>query len=154
MGATLGCWLASRHPVAGIVAINPAVEPSDASFLDMLRDGVAQGITVIPGIGSDVAKPDVVESAYDGTPVEPLISLYTAIGELAPRLEDIRCPVLIITSRQDHVVMPSASDFLAERVSGPVERVWLERSYHVATLDWDQPEVESRTVEFARKVTA
>ena len=49
---------------------------------------------------------------------------------------------------------PESSDLLAERVSGPVERVYLERSYHVATLDYDRPEIETRSVEFARKVTA
>jgi esterase/lipase len=37
---------------------------------------------------------------------------------------------------------------LAERVKGPVERVTLERSYHVATLDYDKDEIEARTVEF------
>ena len=30
-----------------------------------------------------------------------------------------------------------SSDVLAERVDGPVERVWLECSFHVATLDYD-----------------
>jgi carboxylesterase len=34
-----------------------------------------------------------------------------------------------------------------------VERVILERSYHVATLDYDRDVVEERTVEFARRVT-
>jgi carboxylesterase len=39
-------------------------------------------------------------------------------------------------------------------VSGPVERVTLERSFHVATLDYDKDEIERRAVEFANKVTA
>ena len=43
---------------------------------------------------------------------------------------------------------------LAEGVSGPVERVTLERSYHVATLDYDKDIVFERAVEFARRVTA
>ena len=37
---------------------------------------------------------------------------------------------------------------------GPVERVLLERSYHVATQDYDKQLVFDRTVEFARRVTA
>jgi hypothetical protein len=32
--------------------------------------------------------------------------------------------------------------------------VMCERSYHVATLDYDGPEIAARTVEFAQKVTA
>ena len=61
---------------------------------------------------------------------------------------------LIITSRNDHVVPPSNSDYLAERVSGPVERVFLERSFHVATIDYDRDDIAARSVEFANKVTA
>jgi carboxylesterase len=57
-----------------------------------------------------------------------------------------------MTSPQDHVVDPHNSDIVAERVSGPVERVTLERSYHVATLDYDKDLVFERTVEFARRV--
>ena len=49
--------------------------------------------------------------------------------------------------------MPSSSgDVLVAQVSGPIERVWLEHSYHVATLDHDAELVGSRTVEFVRDV--
>ncbi|HKE75406.1 MAG TPA: hypothetical protein VKB57_17415, partial [Acidimicrobiales bacterium] len=65
----------------------------------------------------------------------------------------IACPVLIMTSTQDHVVDPVSSDKLAAGVSGPVERVTLERSYHVATLDYDRDLINERAVEFARRVT-
>ena len=66
----------------------------------------------------------------------------------------LRCPLLIMSSPQDHVVPAASSDALAARVSGPVERVTLERSFHVATLDYDRVEIERRAVEFAKKVTA
>jgi carboxylesterase len=62
--------------------------------------------------------------------------------------------VLIMNSPQDHVVEPVNSDILAAGVSGPVERVTLERSYHVATLDYDRDLVNERAIEFARKVTS
>jgi carboxylesterase len=155
MGGTLTCWLATKHPeIAGIVAINAAVEPSADSFMEAVRGMRETGAEVMDGIGSDIADPDVKELAYASTPLEPLLSLFGAVSELATHLGDIRCPTLIFTSWQDHVVPPSSSDLLAERVSGPVERVYLERSYHVATLDYDRGEIESRSVEFARKVTA
>jgi carboxylesterase len=51
-------------------------------------------------------------------------------------------------------VPPVSSDILASRVSGPVERVTLERSYHVATLDYDKDDIAARAVDFARKVTS
>jgi carboxylesterase len=86
--------------------------------------------------------------------VRGLLSLVDAQAELEAGLPEVRCPVLLFTSRQDHVVPPSNSDYLAARVSGPVERVYLDRSYHVATIDYDKDEIFERAVEFARKVTA
>jgi carboxylesterase len=155
MGATLAAWVTARNPgVAGLVAVNGMFEPPAPSFLEMLRTTVEQGIDRFPGIGSDIALPGVSEGAYPETPIVPLMSLLEATTELGERLGQISCPVLILTSTQDHVVPPSSSDVLAAGVAGPVERVVLERSYHVATLDFDRDLVEKRTVEFALRVTS
>jgi carboxylesterase len=105
-------------------------------------------------VGNDVADGSATELAYESTPVAPLLSMFGAVSEVAANLARIECPVLLMNSPQDHVVPPSSSDLVAERVSGPLERVTLERSYHVATLDYDKDEIERRAVEFARKVTA
>ena len=155
MGGTLAAWVTARNPgVAGLVAVNGMFEPPAPAFLEMLRAALAQGSDRMPGLGSDIALPGVTEGAYPETPIAPLISLMEATTELHERLGHIRCPVLILTSTQDHVVPPSSSDVLAAGVAGPVERVVLERSYHVATLDFDRDVVETRTVEFARRVTS
>jgi carboxylesterase len=78
--------------------------------------------------------------------------MFDAAAEVAADLGKIQCPVLLFSSRQDHVVPTSSGDRVAADVAGPVERVWLERSYHVATLDWDREEVESRAAAFAGTV--
>jgi len=154
MGGTLTTWLATRHPeLAGIACINPAVEPA-GPMRDLVQALVDEGQTVMPGIGSDIADPDAHESAYPETPLLPLLSLIDAIEQLQLVLGAIECPVLLITSTNDHVVPPSNSDHLAASVSGPVERVTLDRSYHVATLDYDKGDIERRVVEFAGKVCA
>ena len=151
MGGTLAAWLAATNPaVAAVVLINPMIEPPPDELIDALR---AVDEEVMPGIGSDIAKPDVAESAYAGTPVAPLLSfLLDGVRPLSGQLASVRCPVLLFTSTQDHVVAPTSSDYLANGVSGPIERIDLERSYHVATLDYDAEEIESRTVEFLAKV--
>jgi carboxylesterase len=155
MGGTLTLWLAERHPeIAGIVLVNPAVEPPAESFREMLRGILDSGNPTMPAVGNDVADPSQTELAYDATPVAPLLSMLEADDEIAALLGSIECPVLLMNSPQDHVVPPSSSEMVAERVSGPLERVTLERSYHVATLDYDKDEIERRAVEFARKVTA
>jgi len=50
-------------------------------------------------------------------------------------------------------VPPTDSDLLAASVSGPVERVSCDRSYHVATLDLDKELIFERSVEFVGRVT-
>jgi carboxylesterase len=155
MGGTLACWLAARHPeVAGLVAVNPLVEPPDPEMVAMGRAMLDAGETVAPGIGSDIADPAAHETAYPGSPLLPLLSLVEAVGALQADLPGIACPVLLLTSPQDHVVPPANSDHLASLVAGPVERVTLERSYHVATLDYDKDLIAERAVAFVRKVSA
>jgi carboxylesterase len=153
MGGSLALWLAARHPeVAGVVCVNPAVEVG-AEMVDGIRQMLDGGVERIPAIGGDVADPAGREKAYDATPLRPLLSLADAAAETVDDLAKIACPVLLMTSPQDHVVDPHNSDIVAERVSGPVERVTLERSYHVATLDYDKDIIFERTIEFAGRVT-
>ena len=155
MGGTLAAWLTARHPeIAGAVFVNALVAPIDPAMLAMVDEMVQAGETVAPGIGSDIADPDAIENAYEGTPLVPLQSLAAGVVALQAALANISCPVLIMTSVDDHVVEPSNSDHLASAVSGPVERVALERSYHVATLDYDKDLIIERTIDFVRKVTA
>ena len=59
--------------------------------------------------------------------------------------------MLLLSSRKDHVVPSSSGDVLVAEVSGPVERVWLERSYHVATLDYDAELIEDAVVDVRRR---
>jgi carboxylesterase len=66
----------------------------------------------------------------------------------------IKVPLLLFTSTNDHVVNPKESDFLASRYAGSIERVVLERSFHVATQDVEKETVNAKALEFARRVTA
>jgi carboxylesterase len=155
MGGSLTLWTAAEHPeVAGIVCVNPLTLPQEAELMDMVKGMIAEGETMIPGIGSDIANPDVTESAYAGTPLPPLVSLVDdGIAPLSKRYSNIECPMLLMNSPQDHVVTPENADFLAANYGGSVERITLERSFHVATLDYDRELVESSAVRFGRWVT-
>jgi carboxylesterase len=155
MGATLAAWLAARHPeIAGLVVINGGFAMGEA---DAVREGIesviAQGITRIPGPGNDVAEPGQTELAYAEMPPAQLLSLLDQLESLQLALPQIQCPSLVITSVQDHVVPPTASDVFAELVGGPVERILLTRSFHVATLDYERADIEAAAVAFARRVT-
>jgi len=153
MGGTLTLWAAAQHPeVAGIVLVNAAAEASP-DMRAAIQSMVDAGETTMDGIGSDVADPDVTESAYDRVPLAPLVSMLDGVASIQDALPRITCPALILTSPQDHVVAPSASDHLAATLGGPVERVSLERSYHVATIDHDKDLIVERTLDFVARVT-
>jgi carboxylesterase len=155
MGGTLAVTLALDHPeIIGAVLVNPLVEAPDPALVDALQQMADAGETRMASIGSDIADPGAKELSYDGTPIVPLISLLSHCVTLPGRLGDLRCPVLLYTSADDHVVAPSSSDVLAAGAAGPVERVLLKRSYHVATLDYDKDEIEAGAVEFARRLTS
>ncbi|MGI9577656.1 MAG: alpha/beta hydrolase, partial [Microthrixaceae bacterium] len=154
LGGSLTCWLAVRHPeLAGLICVNPAVVPSD-DMRTLVAQMIEAGDSVIPGIGSDISQPGVTESAYEDTPLAPLLSLFDASAEFGEELGSISQPLLLFTSPEDHVVPPSDSDTLADAVSGPVERVSCSRSYHVATQDYDKELIFERSVEFVERVAA
>lgn len=154
MGGALTAWLGSEHPeIAGLVCINAVVSVPEG-MRDAVEQVLASGADRFAGIGSDIADPDVVETAYAETPLAPLLTMFDAADTLGDRMSRITSPLLIVTSRQDHVVPPENSDLLADAVSGPVERLWCERSYHVVTQDFDKELVFEAAVGFAQKVTA
>jgi carboxylesterase len=154
MGGSLSVWLAQRHPeIAGIAVVNPLVSPP-TELMPLVTEMLDGGMETMPGIGSDIALEGSVESAYPEVPLAAAQSLFGAAAEIEAGLESVTCPVLLFSSPQDHVVPPVNSDLLASRAKGPVERIVLERSFHVATLDYDKDEIEARTVEFATGVLA
>jgi carboxylesterase len=156
MGGSLALWIALAHPeVLGIALVNPATQTQAADVRAMLGELLADGTEIVPGIGSDIADPDSVELAYPGTPVAPLISfLDDGLARLEPRYGELTMPLLLFTSRQDHVVEPKQSEFLAGTYGGSVDHRWLERSYHVATNDYDRDDIVAAAVEFAAGLTA
>lgn len=156
MGGSLTLRLGADHPdVRGLVCINPATRPLASALVEMVDGMLAAGDEMMPGIGSDIADPDAHESAYDGTPLRPLLSFVNdGLAPLVNEYSQMRVPLLLMNSPNDHVVEPAQSDFLAETYGGQVERVILERSFHVATQDYDKDLINARTVEFARRLTA
>jgi carboxylesterase len=153
MGGTLSVWLAEHHPeIAALALVNPLLTPPDADTIGLVQAMVDGGDEVAPGIGSDIAMEGVVEAAYAGLPLRAAISLFAAAAEVEAELDAVTCPVLVFTSVQDHVVDPVSSQNLVSKATGPVEQVMLDRSFHVATLDWDKDEIEARTVAFVAGV--
>ena len=155
MGGAITLWLASRHAdLAGIVCVNPTTKSSPAKLAGA-RLAVKTGKKSLPAIGSDIADPSVKESSYDATPLAAAVSLFAdGLKPLSKKYGQIKVPLLLVTSKNDHVVKPAESDFLAKNYAGNVERVFLERSFHVATQDYEKDVIHRHSLDFAKRVIA
>ena len=155
MGGTLATWLAATRPpaLAGLACLNPMIDPPAESFRE-LHAGVRGRRPCLRARARPTTCPSPApgRSAYPLWPIEPMLSLFEAQDDLLGRLAQVTCPTLIVTSGHDHVVPPVSSDMLAAGVTGPVERVVLERSFHLATLDVERDVLEAAVVAFARRV--
>jgi carboxylesterase len=154
MGGSLTLWLAQRHPeIKGIILVNPAVEADDfAPFVEGAKAALAAGQQYLPAVAGDIADPTSKELGYDRSPAAGLVSLIEGIRELKPSLSGIKAPILLLHSPQDHIIPPGSSDLLRQKLAGQVEYVPLERSFHVATIDFDGDEINRRAVAFAQRV--
>ena len=152
MGGCLALRLAGERPddVAGVVLVNPSITNSDRwlIFTPLLKRVVGS----LRGITGDIKKPGMVEPGYDRLPLRALDSLRELWRLTRDDLPKVISPVLIFRSVEDHVVEPSSTQLIAQRVSSRdvTERV-LDDSYHVATLDNDASRIFTESAEFLRK---
>jgi len=149
MGGGLTAFVAEEHPnVTALVFINALVKPPVQEMRDGLKGLLDAGMETMESIGSDIKKEGSQEASYNATPLACAASLFDGIEKVWERLNTISAPTLILSSREDHVVSSDNSEDLARIVTGSVEHIWLEDSYHVATLDNDASIVEAHTVRF------
>lgn len=159
MGGTLTLWtgLERQHDsrLKGLICVNAATAPQPDDVMEMVQEMIDEGNAVMPGIGSDIADPDVVEIAYEGTPLQQLVSLSTdGLAPITSRYGELIMPILIFSSPQDHVVPPESSAHLRDTAGGEVEFVTLDRSYHVATQDFDRDLINERSLAFIERITS
>ena len=153
MGGGLTAFVAENRPdVAACVFINPLVKAPVEELVTGLQALLDAGLEEIESIGSDIKMEGSVEASYDATPLAPAASLFEAMKGVNEDLSKIAVPSLLLSSREDHVVTSDNGDDIVNKATGPVERIWLENSYHVATMDNDHELVESATLSFLDRV--
>jgi carboxylesterase len=144
MGAGLALALAAEGRVRAVVVINPLAPDPDA--VDGLEWRQSRGHLVI-----QVGPSSVGEVAYESLPIGSLLAMHT--GLLSLDLSTVTVPVLVVTSANDDVVDPASSDVVAAALGGPVERLRLPNSGHVASLDVDRDALGYTVVDFVERTT-
>ncbi len=152
-GSNLAVLLAARHPekVAGVISINGFFKVPkhwNPAFMD---DLLKSNRKFLPWWnGKSVEDPDAPPLiTYEQSPIMPMMSLKGARIDSCQCLSQVMCPVLVFTSQlSPDFVLDEKEPWYAD-VAGPVEDVRLERSNHLATLDYDKELVEERSTTFA-----
>lgn len=150
-GGALALDCAARRPkdVAGLVTLAGSVHSNDPRrfFAPAIRHLVKS----LPGIGNDICDPDAREICYERIPTSAAHSLLRFMKRVRGELPKVINPILVLHGCNDHTVHPGNARLIYEGVSSQdKELVWLERSYHVITLDYDRDEVFERTLGFIR----
>jgi carboxylesterase len=159
MGGTLVLDVASsgHSGIAGVVSINAQILERGglivklAPFLEKivpLAPASAAGL-----VENDIAKPGGDEKAYGWVPSAAGNSVVRELPRIREQVRSLNVPLLVAYSPQDHSVPPANSQAILE-LAGSTDKteLRLERSYHVAPLDFDLPLLEERIAEFSERV--
>lgn len=148
MGGSLALRVAEREKVAGIILVNPSIASRDPAMLAL--PVLKFAVSSIGAIANDIALEGQEEHAYPRTPLAAAHSMTKLWADVRAGLCDVTCPALLLTSRVDHVVDSLGGMILEEKLPR-LRRVWLERSYHVATLDHDAETIIAESLAFLQE---
>lgn len=160
MGGLLTLYLAEKKqdkiagviPVcAPVVRLAPGLQNAALMFVPVLK----HLMKTFPGPGNDLKDPSVTEVAYDKLNVRALHELVKLARVVEADLPRIEVPIRIFEAREDHVVPPENATFIYEHVgSSDKELIWLENSYHVATLDFDKERIFEESYGFIERTSS
>lgn len=144
MGGTLALRLAALHPVSAVALVNPVMT---APKIGMHVAGMLKFIAPsTSSIADDICKPGVSEHAYVRTPTASVAELNALLRNTRSLLPRVTAPVLLFRSRVDHVVTEKSVEVIRRSISSQSFSLRrLEKSYHVATLDYDANVIEHQS---------
>ena len=153
LGGLLACLVALRRPVAGLILVNNLMWLDNPALF--LAPIIKRLKASIPAIAGDIANPEIKEPAYSQVATGGIDQFRRLMKFVRGRLGEITSPLLLFKSRQDHVIPLSSARRTYHKIgSTQKELVWLERSYHVATLDYDLGLIIEKSTRFLQSVAS
>lgn len=158
LGGTIVLDLACTRPetVAGVVAINATVLDREG-FIAKAAPLLEKILPVVPASAAGLVKNDCAkgceEHAYGWVPARAGNSVLKELARIRKGLLHLAVPALIAYSPSDHSVPPDNSRAILGLLHGKdVRQLILERSYHLATLDYDFDLLVGEVQKFADRV--
>lgn len=149
MGGALCLQLAAKYPeIKGVATINAALH---VPGYDALRN--SSGPRFIQEGAPDIKDQTAEEITYEEVPLTAIHELQQLLDLTIEQLENVRIPVLTLTSAVDHVVPPADSVQILDSVSSKIKgQIILKNSYHVASLDYDKEKIPQYIRAFVKKI--
>lgn len=138
MGGTIALWLAHRHQeIKGIILVNAALEVPAYEYLKGKLEP-----RFLNESDPDINAKDVFEITYPKVPIKAIHELQELMEKTPAILSNIQSPVLGIHSAIDHVVPPANTDYILKNIgSSKKEKIILQDSFHVASMDHDKDQI-------------
>lgn len=170
MGALLSLKLAADRPrdVAGLLLFSTtlfydgwAIPWTRVLVKPALALGFARWVRFVEappyGIKDDRLRERIARSMLSGdsagagnasTPGRSLQQLHRLIAVVKAALPAIRTPALVVHARDDDMTSLRNAGYVAARIGGEVEKIVLDDSYHMVTLDKDRDRLVEASVGF------
>jgi len=103
-------------------------------------------------IAGSMLSGDSAAGGLPGNPWPSLAEFYRLSFRVRQQLSSVRTPFLVVHAKDDDVASLKNVRMVVRGVSGPVETVLLEDSYHMITVDKERDQVIERSTRFFNKV--
>ncbi|MDO9578717.1 MAG: alpha/beta fold hydrolase [Candidatus Cloacimonadales bacterium] len=151
LGGALALRLAQLHPeISGLILINHACKFTHPKFwfVPLMRNFIPS----TPAVASDIKDPNEKEIAYTRTPTNAVYQMLLMLKEVRRNLPETKQPVIMFKSREDHLVPIISTTYTMKNIGSlQKELIWLENSYHVATIDYQKDFLAEKSIEFIKK---
>jgi carboxylesterase len=153
MGGLLALRLARLYPdrISALVVMSTPLRlrrfqvMGIRSITSLPLDFRAMPIVCVPKLaGSDISDPEMryVNPGLRAFPLSALRALIDLMDVVRADLGAIRTPALVVHGRQDHTVpMEDSLELTGCLGSEVIERLWLDKSFHIVTLDVERGQV-------------
>lgn len=159
MGGILSLTSASRLPVQGVVAMSTPYKLPDDPRLKYLKPfskvkpympkGKGE-----PGHGWFDKESWKQHVAYPENPVRCIAELNELLGVMRASLPEVKVPVLLISSRDDHYIVEGSMDMIyAALGTADKKKMWIDGSGHVITEEPKREQVFKAAAEFVERVS-
>jgi carboxylesterase len=145
MGGAIALMMASEHRIDACAVAAPCLRlPLQAEIL-------------VPLIGwasfcvDNQIQEDFYLPCYQFYHSYAVRELWRTAREARRRLKAVTCPTLAIHTHNDEMVPSVVTDWVGQRVSGPVETLWFDQSGHCMPLDVNGAEIAKTVAQFFKQ---